>query len=83
MLSKEAQQVQEFLTHPGMEVFKALLYQTREASQPCLKDRLQADLLAAARDGDSIKAAKVAGQIDIIQTILDVPVKYLEKQQVG
>ena len=36
------------------------------------------DLQAAARAGEAIKAARVAGQLDILETVLDVPNKFLK-----
>lgn len=44
----------------------------------CLKSQLQADLDAASRAGETIKAARAIGAKDILETVLDVPVKYLK-----
>ena len=77
MLSKEKQTIQDLLSHPGWEVFKGLLLQDKEGHL-CLKSRLLADLQAASRAGDSIKAAQFVGQLDFLNVVLDVPVKYLK-----
>ena len=78
MLSKEQQEIQELLAHPGWTGFKALLLVETVGGRPSLRGRLLADLQAAARAGEAIKAARVAGQLDILETILDVPVKFLK-----
>lgn len=36
--------------------------------------------MSAARSGEEIEAAKYVGQIDILETILDVPKKYLDEE---
>lgn len=71
MLNKEQQGIQELLVHPGWTEFKGLVLGN-------LRSRLLVDLQAAARAGEAIKAARVAGQLDILETVLDVPNKFLK-----
>ena len=71
MLSKEQQLVQELVSHPGWEIYKALVMNG-------FKSRLQADLQSSARSGEAIRSASFAGQIDILQKVLEVPINYLK-----
>lgn len=86
VLSKEHQQIQELLAHPGWAHFKALLLGPanpvrQDRGLKCLKDQLNDKLMAAARSGQTIDAAKFAGQIDILPVILALPEQELEKAQ--
>ena len=47
------------------------------------KSRLQADLQASARSGEAIRSASFAGQIDILQKVLDIPINYLKEPNRG
>ena len=77
MLPKDKQSIQELIAHPGWEIFQSLILENQNGTR-CLKQQLQDSLMSAGRAGDSIKAATYAGQIDILQIVLDVPKKYLE-----
>lgn len=43
-----------------------------------LRTKLLVDLQSAGRSGDGIKAAAATAQLDLLNVILDVPVKYLK-----
>ncbi len=73
MLSKDKQLVQELLAHPGWEIYKQLII----GENGSLRNRLRADLEAAGRTGEAIKSARAVGQIDLLETVLEVPVKYI------
>ena len=77
MLPKEKQLIQELLSHPGWEVFKSLILIDAN-DRRSLKTQLQADLMSAGRAGEPIKAASATGALDILNVLLDVPVKYLK-----
>ena len=76
VLSKEQQLVQELVSHPGWEIYKALVMNG-------FKTRLQNDLQAAARSGEPIRSAAFAGQIDILPKVLEVPINYLKEPNRG
>ena len=82
MFPKDKQEIQELLAHSGWGKFRDLLFQDQMEGnrlvRQCLKSKLQADLLAAGRAGDGIKAAKVSGQLDILDVVVELPVKYLK-----
>ena len=82
MLSKDKQLVQELLGHPAWDLFRGLVFQDKmvgnQLVHQSLKGKLQADLLAAGRSGDGIKAARVSGQLDILDVVFDVLPKYLK-----
>lgn len=82
MLHKDKQIVQELLAHPGWDIFRSLVYQDQtdghHVIRQSLRSKLQTDLLSAGRSGDGIKAAKVTGQIDILDVVLELPGKYLK-----
>jgi len=73
VLSKEKQNLQEMLASPGWEVYKQLII----GENGSLRNRLRADLEAAGRTGEAIKSARAVGQIDLLETVLEVPVKYI------
>jgi hypothetical protein len=72
VLSKEMQLVQELIAHPGWEIFKNLV-------SGKFKSQLNDKLMASARAGEQVNAAKFAGQIDILPVILALPEQELEK----
>lgn len=74
MLTKEQQKIQELLSHPGWEIYQVLV-------RGLLKQQLQVKLHAAARSGEPISAATFAGQIDLLEIILNIPNEYLQKGQ--
>ena len=81
MQDRDKLAVQELLAHPAWEIYRALILEDRMVGGkliPCLKTRLQADLQSAAREGNHIRAASVAGQIDLLTIILEVPEKYIK-----
>ena len=71
MLTKDQQLIQELISHPGWEVYKGLVMNG-------FKTRLQNDLQSSARAGEAIRSAMFSGQIEILERVLDVPVKYLK-----
>jgi len=44
-----------------------------------LKSKIQKDLAAAGREGDGVRAARFAGQLDILDVILNLPQNELKK----
>ena len=44
-----------------------------------LRTQIQDNLAAAGREGDGVRAAKFAGQLDILSVILEMPEKELKK----
>ena len=71
-MDKEMQHLQEFLAHPGMEIFRALILGPSSPNRKCLEEQLNDKLKASARAGDAIKSAEFAGQIDILPRIFKV-----------
>ena len=84
MLDKDKQLIQELLAHPGWDIFKSLILEDVIAGdrmiRQSLRSKLQADLLAAGRSGESTKSASVSGQLDILKVVLDVPGNYLRSR---
>jgi hypothetical protein len=74
---KDKQAIQDFLAHPGWELFKVLLLDGKE-NRPSLHRRLLADLISAGRSGDAVKAARAVGGLDLINTVLEEPEKFLK-----
>lgn len=72
MLTKEQQKIQELLSHPGWEVYQFLV-------RGKLKEQLQMKLHASARAGDSVACATYAGQLDLLDIVLNVPNEFLPK----
>lgn len=83
MLTKEKIAIQELLASDGWRLFRELIYTDsynshNKLERRSLRGKLQADLLVAGRDGDGLKAAKATAGLDLLDVILDVPVKYLK-----
>jgi hypothetical protein len=47
----------------------------------CLREQLNDKLMASARAGEQVNAAKFAGQIDILPVILALPEQELERAE--
>ena len=77
-LSKEMQEIQEILAHPGWEHFKALVLGPDNPPKKCLKSQISDKLMASARSGEPIESAKFVGQLDVLQVIFAIPEKELE-----
>jgi hypothetical protein len=71
-LSKEMQNLQELIAHPGWEIFSNLVLTK-------LRVQINDKLMASARAGETTDSAKFAGQIDILPVIIALPEQELEK----
>lgn len=81
VLSKNKQLIQDLIAHPGWDLYNALVLEDLDIEgrvRKSLKSSIQSSLNASARSGDQIKSAQYAGQLDILEVVLDVPNKYLK-----
>ena len=81
MFPKDKQVIQELLIHPGWTIFKAQILGNPELDNKqmtSLKEQLKSREHIAARNGETFNAAYYAGQIDVLETIFEIPEKYLK-----
>lgn len=81
MLTKEMQDIQEILAHPGWKIFQDLLLGPDKEGRQSLRTQINNSLIASGRSGDTVKSAKFAGQLDILPVVLEFPEKYFENNR--
>jgi len=79
---QEKQAYQELLSSQGWALFKALVFQDRQEGTQVrkgLRSQVQDKMNAAVRAEENDKASYYLGQLDILQTIVDLPERHYKK----
>lgn len=76
--------LQELLASEGWVLFKSLVLEDRAEHHPLsshlsLKSKIYRDMAAASRVGDGVRAARFAGQLDLLDVLLRLPENELKK----